>query len=231
MGGMKPFGALGLALAFCLTSLSARASDPWPDEAEQPPPGLNIVLYYNAFANAGSYGQPNGNVIDQHTRINVDVQALRYIHTFNIENVLAGAQVYVPYVSFIGGQQVGVPGIGAPAGLPAGTPAYGAGHAALGAASGFGQPSFGAFVFPYWSARSDTGLVLAAWLSPPISGYNRNASLNYAQNLWTGELEAGFRTTLAGQADGRNLAVSAWGEAYFYGRNGNAGLVQPAIYA
>ncbi|MDE1897076.1 MAG: hypothetical protein KGH91_08380 [Rhodospirillales bacterium] len=228
---VKPFAAIGLVGALCLSPFSAQASDPWPDEALQPPSGLNIVLYYNAFANAGSYGQPGGEVIGQHTRINVDVQALRYIHTFNVENVLSGVQVYVPYASFIGSQQVGQPGIPAPAGLPAGTPAYGPGHAALSATSGFGQPSFGAFVFPYWAARSATGLVLAAWLSPPISSYNRSTSLNYAQNLWTGELEAGFRTTLFGQPDGRNLAISAWGEAYFYGRNGNAGFVHPAVYA
>ena len=227
----KPFPAIGLLTALCFTPLCAWASDPWPDEAVQPPPGLNIVLYYNAFTNAGSYGQPGGAVTGQHTRINVDVRALRYIHTFNVENVLSGVQVYVPYASFIGDQQVGVKDISAPTGLPAGSPAYGPGHAALSAASGFGQPSFGAFVFPYSAAKSETGLVLAAWLSPPISSYNRNASLNYAQNLWTGELEAGFRTTLAGQPDGRNLAVSAWGEVYFYGRNGNAGLVQPAVYA
>ncbi len=168
---VKPFATIGLVGALCLAPPCAQASAPLPDEALQPPPGMNIVLYYNAFANAGSYGQPDGEVIGQHTRINVDIQALHYIHIFNVENVLSGVQVYVLYASFIGGQQVGQPGIPASAGLPAGIPAYGPGHAALSAASGFGQP------------------------------------------------------------DARNLAVSAWGEAYFYGRNGNAGLVHPAVYA
>ena len=231
IGGIKPFAVLGLVLGLCLAPLCARASDPWPDENIQPPPGLNIVLYYNAFAAAGSYGQPDGNVISQHTRVNVDVQALRYIHTFNIETVLTGVQVYVPYVSFIGGQQVGVSDIPAPAGLPAGTPSYGAGHEALGSANGFGQPNFGAFIFPYWSPKTDTGLILAAWLSPPIGSYNQSASMNDSPNLWTGELEAGLRTTLLGRPERRNFAVSAWAEAYFYGSNGNAGLVSPAVYA
>lgn len=231
MARIRHLASAGVALGLCLAAPCARASDPWPGEAEQPPPDLNIVLYYNAFSNTGSYGPAHGDVNDKNTRISVDVQALRYIHTFDIQNVLAGVQVYVPYVNFIGNQQLGVSNIAAPAGLPAGTPSYGAGHAALRGGNGFGQPSFGAFLFPYANMRNDTGLVLGAWVSPPISSYNSNASLNYSQNLWTGELEAGFHTTLLGQPQGHNLGIEVWGEAYFYGSNGGADLVSPAVYA
>ncbi|HTQ71346.1 MAG TPA: transporter [Acidocella sp.] len=220
-----------MALGLCLASPCAHASDPWPGEAIKPPPNLNIILDYNAFAAAGSYGQTDGMVDHQHTRISVYVQALRYIHTFDVEGVLAGVQLYVPHASFIGNQQIGLSDIPAPAGLPPGTPSYGAGHASLNHADGFGQPSFSAFFFPYYDPRTSTGLVLTAWVSPPIGSYDSETSLNYNQNLWTGELEAGLRTTLAGQPDGRNLALEVWGESYFYGSNGGAGLVSPAVYA
>ncbi|MGE4480921.1 transporter [Acidocella sp.] len=230
MARVRLIASACFALACSFAPVRALAPDPWPGEAVQPPPDLNIVLYYNAFTSTGAYGESDGTVDGQHTRINVDLQVLRYIHTFNVANVLAGVQVYVPYVSFIGNQQVGQY-IPAPAGLPAGTPAYGAGHATLSHEGGFGQPSFGAFFFPYSTANNSTNLVLGAWISPPIGSYNSNASLNYTHNLWTGELEAGFHTTLAGQPGGRNLALSLWGEAYFYGSNGGAGMVTPAIYA
>lgn len=231
MANIRHLATASLALGLFLAPPRAHASDPWPGEAVQPPANLNIVLYYNIFAGAGAYGQTDGTVDREHTRISLNLQALRYIRTFDVEGVLAGVQLDVPYVSFIGNQQVGIANIPAPAGLPAGTPAYGPGHAALSSANGFGQPSFGAFFYPYANAATSTGLVLGAWVSPPVSGYNSNASLNYAQNLWTGELEAGFHTTLVGTPAGRNLGVEIWGEAYFYGSNGNAGLVNPAIYA
>lgn len=220
MCGIKRLIVTVLTALLCLAAPRARASDPWPGEAVPPPPDLNIILYYNAFAAAGSYGQPDGTVTGQHTRVSVDVQALRYIHTFNVQGALAGVQLYVPYVSFLGNQQAD---ISAPAGAPQ--------PAALNHAGGFGQPSFGAFLFPYHNQRTGTGLVLESWVSPPIGGHNGDASLNNSQNLWTGELEAGFHATLAGQPEGRNLALEVWGETYFHGGNGDAGLVAQAVNA
>ncbi|GAN82167.1 transporter [Acidocella aminolytica] len=231
MTRIRPIAAAIFGAGLWLSAMAAHASDPWPDEAIQPPPNTNIVLYYNAFTMAGSYGTTKGVVENHNTRVNVDLQALRYIHTFNVQGVLAGVQLYVPYVSFIGNQRLGIDNIPAPQGMPPGAPAYGPGRETLSAASGFGQPSFGAFVFPFFNQSTSTGLVLGAWISPPVSSYDKNAALNYSQNLWTGELEAGFRTTLLGQPGGRNLALSVWGETYFYGSNGDAGLVSPAISA
>lgn len=108
MWRIRPLAAFGLALGPLLAPTCARASAPWPGEAFQPRPSLNIVLCDNAFANTGSYGQPSGIVTSQHTRINVDTQAPRYIQTFNVESVLAGVQIYEPYISFIGSSQIGV---------------------------------------------------------------------------------------------------------------------------
>ncbi len=214
MWRIRPLAAFGLALGPLLAPTCARASAPWPGEAFQPRPSLNIVLCDNAFANTGSYGQPSGIVTSQHTRINVDTQAPRYIQTFNVESVLAGVQIYEPYISFIGSSQIGVRrSIPTPAALSTEASAYSARHAALSADRDLGQPNFGALAFPYWSPRTDTAFVLATWLSAPISGYNVGISLNYAENQWTGALEAGFRTTLAGAQDGRSIAISTWGKA------------------
>ncbi|WP_298225612.1 hypothetical protein [Acidocella sp.] len=168
----------------------------------------------------------------QNTRINVHTQAPCYIHTVNVESVLAGVQIYEPYISFIGSSQIGVRrSIPAPAALSTEASAYRAGHAALSADRDLGQPNFGAVAFPYWSPRTDTAFVRATWLSAPISGCNVGISINYAENQWMGALTAGFRTTLAGAQDGRNIAMSAWGKAYAYGDDDNAYLVSPAIYA
>ncbi len=186
MAWTRHLAAASLAFGLCLASPCAHASDPWPGEAIQPPPDLNIILDYNAFAAAGAYGQANSVVDRQHTRISVYVQALRYIHTFDVEGVLAGVQLYVPHASFLGNQQLGISDIPAPAGLPADTPSYGAGHASLNHADGFGQPSFSAFFFPYYDPRTSTGLVLSAWVSPPIGNYNSEASLNYNQKSLDG---------------------------------------------
>ncbi len=218
-------------LALLFTSRVSLASDPVPADVVAPPPGINILLYYNEFTDAGALPGVRGGAYAKNTHISVDIQALRYIRTFEINGMLSGLQIVQPYVSFLGTQSAGVQNIPAPAFAPPGAPGFGPGRARLGHGGGFAQPQLGAFIFPF--ARPDIGgyFVAGAWVDPPIGSYQKNASLNYAQNLWTGEIEAGARAVLVGDPSGQNLAIELWGEGYFYGDNSEASLVSPAVYA
>jgi hypothetical protein len=218
-----------------LLTLGAHAanagSDPLPGEAIAPPPNTNIVMFYNVFSDAGSYAGVNGDTYDQHTHISTNSIALRYIHTFNTGGLLTGVQMVVPYVSFIGGQETGISDIPAPAGVPSSVPSYGPGRANLSHNSGFGEPMLGAFVFPYNNPATGTYLVVGPWIDIPIGSYEKTEDLNATSNLWTYEIEAGFRTVLLGTPEKRNLAVEAWGEGYLYGSNGDSALTSPEVYA
>jgi hypothetical protein len=226
------FGA-ALPLAMAFGSHSALASDPLPGDGIAPPVNINIMMYYNQFENAGEIGAVHGSSYDQHTRISADISVLRYIRTFDVGSTEAGLQVYEPYVAFLGPQEAGVqniPGPNVPA-LGGQLPSYGAGRANLSHSSGWGQPNFGAFLFPVNHPKTGTYLVIAPWISPPISGYNKNSNLNPGNNVWTYEMEAGFRTTLFGTPTTKNLSVSVWGEAYWFGDNTNSAYVSPSVSA
>lgn len=209
----KAFAAALLAL--CFSMHAALASDPLPGDATAPPPNINIVLYYNIFNNAGVLEPPHGDGYSQNTRVALDIQALRYIRTFNVNGMLAGVQAVQPFVSFIGKQVEGV------AQLP---PSYTPGRVTLTTSGGFMQPSFGAFIFPVARPATGTYFVTGFWFYPPIGQYNKYAGLSLTQNLWIGELELGGHVTLFGDPAGRNLSFEYWGEGYFYGSNGNATL-------
>jgi hypothetical protein len=213
---------LGTVLPFliCLGGHAALASDTLPGDAIAPPVNVNIVLYYNEFTDAGAFGAAQGNSYSRDTHISTDVQALRYIRTFDISGILSGVQGYIPYVSFLGSQRAGVPQVGP----------FGPGYASLTSISGFSQPYFGAFAFPINNPATGTYLVIGPWFSAPISSYSKTAYLSAAQNVWIFEPEAGFRTTLLGSPNGQNLSLEVWGEAYFYGANPHSALNGPAIY-
>jgi hypothetical protein len=218
--------------AFILAALAhhnAYASDPLPGDAVAPPVNINIGLIYNEFENAGTFGEDHGPNVTNDTHIAADITVLRYVHTFNeVDGIETGVQAYIPIVAFLGSQQLGVSNIGPAA---PGLPGFGAGRAALSAQSGFAQPNFGAFAWLVNNAATGTYLVAGPWISPPVSSFNKNDLLNPAQNVWTGEIEAGFRTTLFGAPSSTNLAIELWGEAYFFGSNNNAADVGPAVSA
>lgn len=217
-----------LPLAALLGAHAARASDPVPGDAIAPPPDVNIGLYYNIFSDASELGAVRGGSYDHSTHISTDVSVLRYIRTFSAGGMLAGVQIYEPYVTFLGTQEAGVANLGAAA---PGLPSYGAGSADLSHQSGFGQPNIGAFIFPINNQDTGTYLVLGPWIAPPVSGYNQNYSLNPGNNTWTYEMEAGFRKMLAGTPDTQNLNVELWGESYFFSDNTNSAYVSPAVSA
>ncbi len=220
-GALRRAVQLGAIAAFCLGGQAARASDPLTGETIAPPPNLNIFFYYNALANAGAVGTPHDGTYSRNTRISVDIQALRYIRSFQLGGMIAGVQMYDAYASFIGPQGAGIPAAGP----------FGPGRVRLDHTNGFTQPNFGAFIFPYADAEKGNYLVTGVWLSPPIGNYNKNATLDYTRNLWTFEGEAGGRATLFGTPTGQNLALEVWGEIYGYGDNGDSAFVTPAVYA
>jgi hypothetical protein len=210
-----------LALALLAAVLSvlapcglAWASDPLPGDAAAPPPNTNLFLYYNIFTNAGVLEPAHGDGYAHDTRVAVNIQALRYIRTFNIAGMLSGVQVVQPYAIFLGDQVRGLP----PG--PPGTPS----RISLSHSNGFLQPSFGAFIFPIARPATGTYFVTGFWFYPPLGQYNRNANLTITQNLWVGELEAGARTLLFGTPDSQYLGVELWGEGYVYGSNDDATL-------
>ncbi len=222
--------AFAAVLSFAsLATHNAYASDPLPGDGIAPPVNINIALVYNEFQDAGTFGESHGPNVTNDTHISDDLTVLRYVHTFNeIDGIETGVQAYIPIVEFLGGQQLGVSNIASPG---AGLPAFGAGRASLSASSGFAQPNFGAFAFLVNKPATGTYFVAGPWISPPVSSFNKNALLNPAQDVWTGELEAGFRTTLVGTPTTPNLSLELWGEAYFFANNSNAADVAPEVSA
>jgi len=205
-----------LSVAFALAPCGvSRASDPLPGDAEAPPSNTNLLLYYNIFTNAGVLEPPHGDGYAKDTRVSMNIQALRYIRTFNIAGMLSGVQVVQPYAIFLGDQVRG---------LPVMPPSGGPGRVSLTHSNGFLQPSFGAFIFPIAHPATGTYFVTGFWFSPPIGQYNQNANLTITQNLWNGELEAGARTLLFGTPDSQYLGAELWGEGYIYGSNDDATL-------
>jgi hypothetical protein len=226
------FGTL-LPLATCLGAHSALASDPLPGDGIAPPVNVNIGLFYNQFTNAGSYGAPVGTLYDSsdshNTHISTDITVLRYIRTFQVDGITAGAQIYEPYVAFLGTQKVGLSNI--PSGLPAPFPALGSGQANLSTQGGFGQPNLSVFAFLVNKPATGTYFVVSPWLQLPISSFNKNSFVNPGQDAWVYEMEFGFRTTLLGTPTTKNLSVELWSESYLYGANNNSALVNPEVIA
>jgi hypothetical protein len=204
-----------LLAASALAPRMALASDPLPGDATGLPPNTNIFLYYNIFTNSGVVEPPHGDGYDKDTRIAVNIQALRYIRTFNVDGMTAGVQAVQPYAIFMGNQVRGL-AVAPPDGAP--------GRISLTHSDGFLQPSFGAFIFPVARPATGTYVVGGFWFSPPIGQYNTAANLTITQNLWYGELEVGGRTLLLGTPETQSLAVELWGEGYIYGSNNDATL-------
>ncbi len=211
---------------------NAVASDPVPGDLVAPPVNINIAMFYNEFQDdnvlGGQPGNPHGPNATHSTRIVANITTARYIRTFEVGGYNAGVQVFLPYAAYLGQQQLGINDIGAP--VP-GLPSLGAGRASLTKTDGFAQPSFGAYIFPISNAATGTYAVIAPWIDPPVSSFNKNNNLNPNQNVWTYEAELGFRTILAGAPTGQNLAIEVWSEAYIYGDNAHSAYVSPAISA
>ncbi len=215
------------ALLTCIGH-AAFASDPIPGDGIAPPVNVNIFLLYNEFSDSGEFGAVHGPNYDSATHISTNITVGRFIHTFNVDGVLFGAQGYLPYVTFLGSQEAGIRNIPTPV---AGLPNFGPGHASLSHESGFAQPSLGMFAFPINNPATGTYAVIAPWIDPPISSFNKNDYLNPSPNVWTYELELGFRKILFGTPSTKNLTIEVWGEGYIFGENSNSAYVSPTVYA
>jgi hypothetical protein len=212
----------------------AFASDPLAGDAYAPPPNISMVMLYDFYHNddeyGGQLGNPHGPNATQDTKITANIFVARYLRSFLIDNYNAGIQIYAPYVSYLGGQHVGINDLGTPA--PGLLPSLGSGSANLSATSGFAQPNFSFYVFPVADAKTGTYFLIEPWISPPVSSFNKNNTLNNSsQDVWTFNTEFGFRTILFGTPDTRNLAIELWQETYFYANNGNSAFASPAISA
>jgi hypothetical protein len=219
---------LALGLGWLLLARPAAASDPLPGDLVAPPPDVNIALVYNEYVTAGQFGPAHGAAVTQDTHISYNITALRLIHQFSFDGFTGGVQLYAPYVAFLGNQTVGTY---LPSAAPGLLPPIGQSTAHLSDQSGFAQPNFSAYFYPLNNPRTGTYGVIAPWIAPPVSSFSKTAGLNPAQNVWTYELETGFRTMLLGTPAGRNLSVELWGEVYLYGQNGNSAYVSPAVTA
>lgn len=218
-----------LPLAIVLGGHASFASDPLPSDAFAPPANINIGMFYDEFNTAGEVGAVHGDSDSKNTHISTNIVVGRYIRTFDAGGFLSGVQVYVPYVTFLGGQEAGVANI--PSAAPGLLPAFGPGRASLSHAGGFGQPNFGAFSFLVNKPETGTYFVVGPWISPPVSSFNKNANLNPAQNVWIYEAEAALRAVLLGTPTTRNLSIEIWGEAYLFGSNGNSAFTVPEVSA
>ncbi len=210
-------GALFSAL---FAAAPALASDPLPGDLVAPPPNVNIGMFYNEYSNADTYGAVRGHNTSYNTHLAEDIVVARYIRTFSLAGYTAGVQVYLPYVAFTGSQRVGTA-----------TP-FGRGQANLASHSGFDQPNFSAFYYPINNETTGTYAVISPWISPPVSSFNKNYSLNAGtQNVWTYEMEVGFRTILFGTPAAQNLSIELWNTSYLYGQNHDSAVVSPAVSA
>ena len=216
-----------LALGLSFGATAAYASDPLPSDAIAPPANVNIALYYNEFTDAGAFGNAHGGpTYSQDTHLSADISVARYIRTMDVAGLLSGVDVYEEYEGFVGSQRLGTSNIPAP-----GLGSLGSGYYSLSAQSGFGQPNIGIFTFPIDDAATGTYLLIHPWIAPPISSFNKNYTLNPAQNTWTYEMEVGFNKTLIGTPSTRNLAISLWGEAYLFSPNNDSAYVTPTVFA
>jgi len=197
---------LGAVLSFtALSAGKALASDPLPGDAIGLPPNVNVALYYNQFASTGTFAPAHGNSSSDHNKLADDLNVFRYVRTFDLDGITAGAQVVFPIISFLGGTEVNTP--------------IGPQH--LSTNSGFAQPLLGVFAFPINDNDHGRSVATGAWIFPPISSANKNYNVNPSENLTTYEFEAGFHQILAGDPKGSNLALEAWDEVYFYTNNTN----------
>ena len=225
---------LGLGVAAPLGLIgSAFASDPLAGDAYAPAPNSTLLMLYDFYHNddqyGGQLGAPNGPNA-QDTKVTANVVLARILHSFLLDNYNVGVQAYVPYINYLGDQHVGINDLGSAA--PGLLPSYGPGRAHLNATSGFAQPNFSFYIFPYANAKTGTYFVFEPWISPPVSAFNKNNSLNTSsQNVWTFNTEFGFRTILVGAPDTQNLAIEVWQETYLYGTNSNSAFVSPAVSA
>lgn len=189
--GCAVITALGFAPA-------ARASDPLPNETVAPPVNINIGLFYNELVNSGAFAPGRTG-----THIATDVTVLRYIRSFKVGGVEAGAQVYLPIVGFLGEQKIN-------------------GRNAT-SNGGFGQPNFSFFFWPVNNPATGTYVVVSPWVSPPVSGFNPNYTLNPTSgtpgDAWFEEIEIGGRVLIMGTPKTPNLALEGWTTTYFYQSN------------
>jgi hypothetical protein len=179
----------------------ALASDPLPGDAIGLPPNINIGLYYNVFVGSGTFAPAHGSNISSHSKLSLDVNVFRYVRTFDLGGMTAGAQVVFPINLFL-------------------TPAK-VGGAKLSTNSGFQQPLLGVFAFPINDDADGRSVATGAWVFPPVSSFNKNYLVNPSNDTTTYELEAGFHQILFGDPKGSNLALEAWDEGYFYSNNTN----------
>ncbi len=215
-------GLFGMALPFAaaLGGHAALASDSLPGDGIAPPANVNIGMFYNIFTDAGAIGAVHGGSYGENTHISTEIVVGRYIRTFDVDGILSGAQFYVPYAGFLGGQEAGIPN----------TP-FGPGRANLSHNSGFAQPYFGVFSYLLNNPQAGTYGVVAPWVAPPLASFNRNDNLNPGQNTWIYELELGFRTVLLGTPTTQNLAIEVWSESYAFGANSSSAYVTPEVSA
>ncbi len=203
----------------------ALASDPVVGDSIAPPVNVNIGLLYNVFSDAGTFGAVHGSNYTKDTHIAADITVGRYIRTFEIGGLEAGVQAYDEYFAFLGQQTAGVQQIGLGGLAPYaqfGAQPLGAGRATLSAKSGFAQPNIGAFIFPIKNPAAGQYLVIAPWISPPVSSFDKNYDLNPSPNAWVYEMEVGYRQTILGTQTTPNLSIELWGEVYGYGSNNDS---------
>ncbi len=189
--------AFGVGLAVAAMTLPAQAGGPLPYDAPSPPPNVSVAMLYNQFASATTFYTQHGTKLG-HTNIETDVPILRLVHTFNpVDGMQWGAQLIVPYVSFLGNQRVG--------------------GQSLSHQGGFAEPQLSAFIYPLNNPAEDETAVLAYFVSPPSGSYNPSIALNASTNNWVNNLEIGFTHKIFGQAKGRRLDLQVWADGYVYG--------------
>jgi hypothetical protein len=219
---------LSMLAAGCGGHAAFATPDPLPGDLVAPPVNLNIGLLYDVYNNTGQYGPAHGDAYKTDTRFSDNITVARYIHLFSLDGYTAGVQAYLPYVAFLGNQQIGS-NLGSLA--PGLLPPVGAVKANYSRESGFSQPNFSAFIYPINDPATGTYAVISPWISPPLSSFSKNKAINPAENVWTYEMELGYRMTLLGSPKGRNLSVEFWGEGYLFGQNGSSSDVSPTVTA
>jgi hypothetical protein len=211
----------------------ALASDPLPGDSVAPPLNSNLIMVYDEYQNenrfGGQPGNPHGPDAKHDTRFEGNFFVFRYVHDFGLEGHNAGVQVFLPYVTYLGGQQLGINDLGSA--RPGLLPSLGRGSINLSKTNGFAQPNFGAFLFPVANRETGTYFMIGPWIAPPVSSFNKNNNLNANQNVWTFEAEFSLRTELIGTPDTPNLALVLWEENYFYLDNRNSAVASDVISA
>lgn len=190
------FFALLLAAMILLAAKDGQAQLIEPNDFVPLPPGSNAIQGYYDYGNLTEFSVANGPTFTDHTGLQVNLGAVRYLHYFAVGGHPAAVQVYQIFGSESGGQ---------------------IGGQSIGSASGAMDVALNAAFWPYADRAHSRYLVVVGWFYPPTGTYDPHSFLNLGDNRWKGDVQLGWHGAIA-----TKVSYDLSFDTTFYGDNDNA---------